>query len=566
MYRIVKWLVIKLKILMAPINFISKLFHYVLMGFLSVIYFIYSILYFFIFGILLKPFKKKNNFETDSSRELKKQKKESSKKKKEKDVYINEDAKFERKKFGDLINDFLKFLITLPKKTKKFLSEKYNNLTFVKNKKNKEEIHREALLISFEGEDVDKSDKKRVFEYVGRNAEGKLVKDYFEAYSKVEVHSYLLSEGYEIYSIKTSKMIQFLHGTSGRKDVNFKKKDLIFFLTQLSTYIKSGITLVESLRILSHQYKKKRYQKLFGDLIYNLTMGDNFSDALSKQGTTFPKLLINMVKTAEMTGELPEALDDMAAYYTETEKTRKQMVTAMMYPMIVLFISVVVVVFILMYVVPKFVDLFNSLDPNSIPKITLIVLAISQYLKRRWLQLLAIIALIIVIVVYLYKNVEVFRTMIQWLAMHIPVLGNIIIYNEITVFSKTFSSLLKHNVFITDSMEILTKITRNEIYKVIMLDTITNLAKGEKISASFKDHWAVPVPAYEMIVTGERTGQLAEMLEKVSEFYQDMHATAVGRLKTFIEPILIVMLTIIVGVIILSVIVPMFALYNAVGV
>ena len=144
---------------MAPINFISKLFHYVLMGFLSVIYFIYSILYFFIFGILLKPFKKKNNFETDSSRELKKQKKESSKKKKEKDVYINEDAKLERKKFGDLINDFLKFLITLPKKTKKFLSEKYNNLTFVKNKKNKEEIHREALLISFEGEDADKNYK-----------------------------------------------------------------------------------------------------------------------------------------------------------------------------------------------------------------------------------------------------------------------------------------------------------------------------------------------------------------------------------------------------------------------
>ena len=145
---------------MAPINFISKLFHYVLMGFLSVIYFIYSILYFFIFGILLKPFKKKNNFETDSSRELKKKKKESSKKKKEKDVYINEDAKLERKKFGDLINDFLKFLITLPKKTKKFLNEKYNNLTFVKNKKNKEEIHREALLISFECEDADKSDNK----------------------------------------------------------------------------------------------------------------------------------------------------------------------------------------------------------------------------------------------------------------------------------------------------------------------------------------------------------------------------------------------------------------------
>ena len=138
-------------------------------------------------------------------------------------------------------------------------------MSFVKNKKNKEEIHREALMISFEGEDADKSDKKRVFEYVGRNADGKLVKGHFEAYSKVEVHSFLLSEGFEIYSIKTSKLIQFFYGTRGERTINFKKKDLIFFLTQLSTYIKSGITLVESLRILSHQYKQKKYQKIFID-------------------------------------------------------------------------------------------------------------------------------------------------------------------------------------------------------------------------------------------------------------------------------------------------------------
>ena len=132
------------------------------------------------------------------------------------------------------------------------------------------------------------------------------------------------------------------------------------------------------------------------------------------------------------------------------------------------------------------------------------------------------------------------------------------------MFTKTFSSLLSHNVFITDSMEVLNKITSNEIYKMLILDTIANLARGEKISLAFKDHWAFPIPAYEMIVTGEKTGQLAEMMQKVSDYYQEMHKNAVTRIKTFVEPVLIIFLTVIVGAIILAVIIPMFSMYDQV--
>ena len=129
-----------------------------------------------------------------------------------------------------------------------------------------------------------------------RDANGKTVKGYFDAFSKVEVHSYLLSEGFEVYSIRTSKWIQLLHGSSGRvENVKVKHKDLIFMLTQLSTYIKAGIPLVDALKILSKQYKQKNYQKVFTALIYDLSMGDSFSDALAKQGEAFPRLLINMV-------------------------------------------------------------------------------------------------------------------------------------------------------------------------------------------------------------------------------------------------------------------------------
>ena len=145
-----------------------------------------------------------------------------------------------------------------------------------------------------------------------------------------------------------------------------------------------------------------------------------------------------------------------------------------------------------------------------------------------------------------------------------PVFGNVVIYNEVTMFTKTFSSLLSHNVFITDSMDILNRLTNNEIYKSLILDTITNLARGEKISSAFKDHWAFPIPAYEMIVTGERTGQLAEMMAKVSSYYQEMHRNAVTRIKTFVEPVLIVILTVVVGIIVLAIVIPMFSMYSAI--
>ena len=111
-------------------------------------------------------------------------------------------------------------------------------------------------------------------------------------------------------------------------------------------------------------------------------------------------------------------------------------------------------------------------------------------------------------------------------------------------------------------MEILNKITNNEIYKMLILDTITNLAKGERISLAFKDHWAFPIPAYEMIITGERTGQLAEMMSKVSSYYQELHRNAVTRIKTFIEPALILFLTFTVGGIVLSIVIPMFSVYG----
>ncbi len=485
-------------------------------------------------------------------------------KKKRKEVYRNENVVIEKEKLGDRIDKFLRKIIALPQNLKKKITARYQNSIFIKNARNKRDMARQALLIEFESEDAERSDVKLLYEYVAKNSEGKVVKGYFEAFSKVEVHSFLLSEGFEVYSIRTNKWITLLHGRSSVNKTKIKTKDLLFFLTQLSTYIKSGIPLVESLKILTRQFANKSYQRIFRSMIYDLTMGDSFSEALIKQGVAFPKLLINMVKAAEMTGQLAETLDDMAEYYSETEKTRKQMVTAMIYPTVVLVLSIAVITFIIMFVIPRFVGIYENMDVTEIPKFTLIVMGASDFLEKNIIWMVIGVIVLILIIHYLYNNVKLIRTFLQWLFMHLPGFGDILIFNEVTIFTKTFASLLSHNVFITDSMEVLNRITNNEIYKMLILDTISNLARGERISLAFQGHWAFPLPAYEMLVTGEKTGQLAEMMEKVSTYYQELHRNAVTRLKSLIEPALIVFLTFVVGIIVLAIILPMFGAFNSI--
>ena len=466
--------------------------------------------------------------------------------------------------FSEKFANFIKNVNEFPAKVEKFLREKYENTSYAKNQRNKLDLNRQALLIEFKNKTEDRSNVKMMYEYVVKDKDGKIIKGYADGFSKVEIHSYLLSEGYEVYSIRTNKWIQAVHGGAASRSQKMKIKDLIFFSTQLSTYLKSGITLIESLKILSRQYKKKSYKTVFKMIIYDLSMGESFSKTLENRGETFPSLFVTMIKTSEMTGELPEVLDDMADYYTETEKTRKQMITAMMYPSIVFVFAIAVLTFIMLYVIPKFVGIYDSMEGVEIPGITKFIIALSNFMKSYTLYIFIGVVLLIIVFRMLYRKNKSFRTFVQWSLMHIPVINNIIIYKEVTMFTKTFSSLLAHNVFITDSMEILSRVTQNEIYRSLIFNTVTNLARGERLSAEFDGHWAFPIPAYEMIVTGERTGQLPEMMAKVAAYYQELHSNSVTRIKTFIEPALIIFLTAMVGVIVLSIVLPIFNMYQAV--
>lgn len=395
------------------------------------------------------------------------------------------------------------------------------------------------------------------YRYVVINAMGKKENGTFEAESENEVRSFLASQDYEIVSVK----VRPPYDIDIDDHAKMKVSDLSFALTQLSTYIKSGIPLVDAVKILAKQATKPGPKKAFQRLVYELLKGENLSTAMLKQKTVFPKLLVNMVKTAEMTGDLPSILDDMADYYTTMERTRKQMTSAMTYPCVVLTIAFGVLIFMLTYLVPQFASMFESNDAE-LPALTLAILGASNFIKENWLVLIVAILGFAIGFIIAYKKVVSFRTGVQTFLMHVPVVKSIIIYNEVANFTKTFASLLNHGVFITDSMEILSKITNNEVYKRIIDKTLHNLGRGESISASFRGEWAFPVVAYEMLVTGESTGQLGLMMEKVSDHFQSLHKSVIDQLKSLMEPLMICALAVVVGIILLSIVQPMFSIYG----
>ena len=399
---------------------------------------------------------------------------------------------------------------------------------------------------------------KQKFRYVATDLKGKKIKGTFDAYNIDQAKKFLTDEGLNILTINLRSKYD-IDLTIGNP---LSVAELAFALTQLSTYIKAGITLIDGVRILAKQTVKQEKKKIYQLIIYDLLSGESFSNALAKQPKVFPKLLVNMVKSSELTGDLPNILDDMAEYYESIDKSRKEVKSAMTYPTVVAILAVIVVTFVFIWVVPQYQAMFDSFH-QDLPAITNLTIAISNFINANLTDILIVIILILALYLYLFKNVRSFRLAMQSFYLKIPVIKNLIMYKEISMFSRTFASLINHGVYISASMDVLLKVSENEVYRRIIKRTVDNLNAGGKISETFKDNPVIPVVAYEMIVTGESTGNLGEMLEKVSDYYDGLNKNSAQAIKSLIEPALIIFLAAIVGVIILSVILPMFSMYNS---
>ena len=433
------------------------------------------------------------------------------------------------------------------------------------DERNRIALEKKELLKEMQLEINSRKVSKEYYNYWGTDKTGKKVKGMMSATNKMTLHNFLANEGIDVYQIKKAGMANFLKKIGLEQEKEMSNKDLIFWLTQVCTYLKAGLTLNDTIHIMMEQAKKDAKKKrLYEAISYELTLGESFSTALENQGKVFPPLLINMIKSAEATGEIIKTLDDMASYYTEIDKTRKEMISAIIYPAILLVFAIAILTFIMVYVIPEFIRIYDQAG-IVVSGFTLTIINLSKYITTNLDKIILIAFVVIVFLLLLYKKNKSIRKMIQSIGMHIPFFGKIIIYHELTLFTKTFASLLRNSVYITSSMEILSHITNNEVYKDIMFETISNIARGEKISKSFYHKWCIPDVAYYMIVTGEATGELSLMMEKVASYFNDLHKSRVTNLKSFLEPIMIVVLALIVGVVILAVVIPMFSLYGQIG-
>ena len=443
--------------------------------------------------------------------------------------------------------------------SKQIVNNSYPNQSITGNQQVKQNRTDVKTIFSNNNDNLKKVQLKR-FKYRVKDADGKIIDSFFDAENRTDVESFLLNKRYDIVSIEEDKLSTSL-GLTATTNKKMSMKDLNFFLMQLSTYVKSGIPLMDSMEILSRQAKSSKNKMLFSKIVFDLSRGVSFSECLERRGKVFPKMLINMLKTSEMTGDLTGVLDDMAAYYKRQDSNRKQIINAMTYPSVLMIFAIAVLTFVITYVVPSFTKMYSATG-SSLPKITMVIMNISDFIINKWYIIIGLVFLITLILVLLYKNSKKVKYDMQFFVMHIPVVSDIVKYNQLVTFTSTFSTLIKHDVFITDSMEILSKITENEIYKKIINEAIRNLSEGDGVSVAFKGHWAFPETAYEMLLTGEKTGKLGEMMEHVAAYYQEEQTNIIARLKSLIEPVMIILLALLVGIILLSVVIPMFDIYN----
>ena len=397
-----------------------------------------------------------------------------------------------------------------------------------------------------------------LYAYQARTYDGKLTKGRVKSNSEQEALSELEQLDLLVYKIKKLNPVLYGEIYIGNP---VKNKDFVIFLRQFSTLIDAGISLVDSMDILAEQSDSKPLQAALLETKDDLKEGIALSEALEKHEKIFPELLISMVNAGEVSGRLDEILDRMANYYEKQYQLKKKIETALTYPIVIAIFALVISLVLLTFIVPVFTDMFISFD-QEIPAYTAFVLNISGFLQQFWWIGLLVVVLIVVLIRMLNKQ-ERFAYLFDQMKLKVPIFGSFIQKAVLARMTQTLSSLLNSSVPIIQSTEITERVITNRVIKKVLRECKVALEEGESLAQPMEDHWVFPKLITQMITVGEATGALDEMLLKVSDFYEQELDEASEKLKSLIEPVMIVFLSIIVGAIILAVVIPMFTLFES---
>ena len=339
-----------------------------------------------------------------------------------------------------------------------------------------------------------------------------------------------------------------------------KLRDFVIFLRQFSTLIKAGVTIVDSMNILAHQTDSKPLKNALLEVELDLREGIALSTATAKHKRIFTNLFTNMVRVGEVGGSLDETLENLAVYYEKQNKTRQKVKSAMAYPIVIGIVAIAVVIFLLVSVVPTFVDMFADFGAE-LPNITKFVLNASVFMQKFW-WLVILLGIVIYIMFILLKQRQETRYYLDYAKIKMPIFGKLIQKAVLARLTRTLSSMLNSSVPILQALVVVETIVENEVIADVIKQSRKALEQGKSMTDPMKKHWAFPPLIIHMIAIGESTGSLDEMLGKVADFYEDEVENATDQLKSLIEPLMIVFLSSIVGTIVTAILVPMFDIFN----
>lgn len=398
------------------------------------------------------------------------------------------------------------------------------------------------------------------FEYVAKDNRGKTNEGVLEAATLKDAAFILRNNSFYPIEI-TPQNINKSKELFARKEI--KTRDLAIFCRQFATTLKSGIPVVDSLDIIHKQIENKKLAKIIAEVYEYIQKGYPVSEALADHPKAFPPLLVNMVETGEISGTLDVVMERMAIHYEKENKTHQKIQAAITYPIVVFVVAILVVVFLLTFVMPTFVGMFDNMGAE-LPLATRVLMFISSGLSRFW-YIFGLLILFSQYILHKYMKTPQGKYNIDKLLLKIPIWGKV--QNKVIVsrFTRTMSVLLSSGVDLLQALDIVKRVIDNEFIHKKICDIEEGVSRGISLAELIRNTHIFPPMVYQMIKVGEDSGSLDFVLEKTANFYDDEVETAISQMTTMIEPIIIVFLGGIVGFMVLAMLLPMFDMYSAIG-
>lgn len=394
------------------------------------------------------------------------------------------------------------------------------------------------------------------FRYQIIDSKGKMSEGIVEAATIGEASRKLKQDGKYIASLSLDKGRGLANMEIGSPKL--KTKDLVIISRQLASLLSAGITVVRSLDMLYQQLESKKAKKCIGDIYESVQSGRSLSEAFSEQRGVIPNIMISMIAAGEESGRLDEIMERLADHFAKEAKLKNKISSAMVYPKILAGLTLVISVSLLTFLVPKIGDTIKELG-GELPGLTQFLLNFSDSLVHFWYIYLAVAGLL----VYgfkLWKSSD--KGSEQWatIMLRMPVVGKATRMNASARFTRTVSTLLKSGISVLQAVEITEKSLDNVVLQKRLAESRVEIRKGTSLSRAIRDIKEFPPMIYAMVSIGEESGTLDMILEKAAEYFEDEADAATQKMVSALEPVMIIIMAIIVGVVVGGIGMPIFTM------